>query len=437
MTSAELSRQARQDDPRLQAKTGIILVVDDEPDIEKLVRQIFRAEVKSKTYKFFYAHNGIAAIERLREHPEIELVLSDINMPEMNGFELMDNLTKYFPLIKTIIITAYGDMKNIRAAMNRGAADFITKPFNYNDLKTTIDKVLIDVRHLRELEGALSERQDALDKLSRDNAKSAGRMEFATSVLHNIGNVLNSVRVSVNQLQDLISSSQVEGVSKVNDLLQSHKDNLAHFFTENKKGSLLPEYLLKLGDRLQHERRRLEDELEGIHKRIELMADIIEDQQANAVGSLGKHKPLDLNDLIKDTISLKKALLLRHDIDVEYDLDLLETISAQKTLVAHILINLIKNSLEAMTESEHKKIRIHTSRIDDMAYCAFSDTGEGIENIDRIFTHGYTTKVFGHGFGLSWCHKAMLEMGGQMKAKSDGIGKGAVFEMYFKLWESH
>ncbi len=120
-----------------------ILVVDDEPDLEPLMRQRMRRYVRAGRYEFVFAHNGVEALERLNEQPDIEMVLSDINMPQMDGLALLDQVSKVDPNIRSVIVSAYGDMKNIRTAMNRGAFDFITKPIDFDDLRITIDRTLV------------------------------------------------------------------------------------------------------------------------------------------------------------------------------------------------------------------------------------------------------------------------------------------------------
>ena len=119
-----------------------ILVVDDEPDLEHLVRQRMRRDVRAGRYSFTFAHNGVEALERLNEEPDIDMVLTDINMPQMDGLTLLEQIPKVDPDIRSVIVSAYGDMKNIRTAMNRGAFDFVTKPIDFQDLRVTIDRTL-------------------------------------------------------------------------------------------------------------------------------------------------------------------------------------------------------------------------------------------------------------------------------------------------------
>ena len=141
-----------------------ILVVDDEPDLEILVRQKFRRRIRRGEFEFTFAQNGLEALERLAENPELEMILSDINMPRLDGLSLLNALGDVNPEIRAVMVSAYGDMDNIRTAMNRGAFDFVTKPIDFEDLETTIDKTL---RHSRVMREALSS-QNQLQALRQE-----------------------------------------------------------------------------------------------------------------------------------------------------------------------------------------------------------------------------------------------------------------------------
>jgi len=126
-----------------------ILVVDDEPDLQMLMLQKFRAKVKNREYEFLFAENGSEALDTITDHPDLSLVLSDINMPKMDGLTLLSEIQQLERSdIRTIMVSAYGDMENIRTAMNRGAYDFVTKPIDFKDLETTIEKTLREIRQL-------------------------------------------------------------------------------------------------------------------------------------------------------------------------------------------------------------------------------------------------------------------------------------------------
>ncbi len=127
-----------------------IMVVDDEPDLESLIRQRFRKKIRENEYDFVFANNGLQALTKLLEHPDIGLILTDINMPEMDGLTLLARLNELKnPALRTVIVSAYGDMDNIRTAMNRGAFDFVTKPVDFTDLETTINKTIQELELLR------------------------------------------------------------------------------------------------------------------------------------------------------------------------------------------------------------------------------------------------------------------------------------------------
>jgi sigma-B regulation protein RsbU (phosphoserine phosphatase) len=132
------------------ARNVKIMVVDDEPDLEPMIRQKFRRQIRDGVYEFVFASNGLDALSKLIEFPEIGVILSDINMPEMDGLTLLLKLKELKnPGLKTVIVSAYGDMENIRTAMNRGAFDFLTKPISFDDLEITISKTMEEILHLR------------------------------------------------------------------------------------------------------------------------------------------------------------------------------------------------------------------------------------------------------------------------------------------------
>jgi len=136
-----------------------LLVVDDEPDLEVLIRQKFRRQIRNDEFRFVFARNGVEALQKLAEEPDVDLVLTDINMPEMDGLTLLVKLQELDRMLKAVIVSAYGDMENIRTAMNRGAADFLTKPIDFQDLEVTVNKAL---QQMQELKDAVREHDQLL-----------------------------------------------------------------------------------------------------------------------------------------------------------------------------------------------------------------------------------------------------------------------------------
>ncbi|MDC7999531.1 adenylate/guanylate cyclase domain-containing protein [Aequorivita todarodis] len=162
-----------------------ILVVDDEADLETLIKQKFRKQIRERKYEFSFAINGVDALEKLSSEPETDIVLSDINMPEMDGLTLLSKLSELKPLLKAVIVSAYGDMENIRTAMNRGAFDFITKPINFEDLIITIEKTIKHSNQLKETLQAIKENNILKMYVDQNVLNFMGSREYENTLMAN------------------------------------------------------------------------------------------------------------------------------------------------------------------------------------------------------------------------------------------------------------
>ena len=162
-----------------------ILVVDDETDLEVLIKQKFRQKIRDHQYEFVFAVNGKHALEQLELHTDVDVVLSDINMPEMDGLTLLTKLSEKNGLLRSVIVSAYGDMENIRTAMNRGAFDFITKPVNFEDLELTMEKTIRHVQQMRNTMAAIKENNILKMYVDETVLNFMGSHEFETSLMVN------------------------------------------------------------------------------------------------------------------------------------------------------------------------------------------------------------------------------------------------------------
>lgn len=162
-----------------------ILVADDEADLETLIKQKFRQKIREHHYEFIFAVNGNDALAKIQQHPDVDIVLSDINMPEMDGLTLLSRLSESSPLIKSVIVSAYGDMDNIRTAMNRGAFDFITKPINFDDLSLTMEKTIRHVIQVRETLKAIKENNILKMYVDETVLNFMGSREYESSIMAN------------------------------------------------------------------------------------------------------------------------------------------------------------------------------------------------------------------------------------------------------------
>ncbi|MBR2648705.1 MAG: response regulator [Sediminibacterium sp.] len=162
-----------------------ILVADDEADLETLIRQKFRQKIRENEYEFVFATNGKEALEKMVDNPDVSVVLSDINMPEMDGLTLLSKICENTPLIKTVMVSAYGDMDNIRTAMNRGAFDFVTKPVNFEDLEITVAKTIKHVLQLKQTLQAIKENNILKMYVDENVLNFMGTKEYEESLMAN------------------------------------------------------------------------------------------------------------------------------------------------------------------------------------------------------------------------------------------------------------
>ncbi|MBE7176159.1 MAG: response regulator [Mucilaginibacter polytrichastri] len=162
-----------------------ILVVDDEADLELLIKQKFRKKIRENVYEFVFAQNGEEALEKVKEFPDLDIVLSDINMPVMDGLTLLSRLPDANPVLKAVVVSAYGDMQNIRTAMNRGAFDFVCKPVDFDDLDVTMEKTLQHVRQLQDTIKAIKENNILKMYVDENVLNFMTHKEFETALLLN------------------------------------------------------------------------------------------------------------------------------------------------------------------------------------------------------------------------------------------------------------
>ena len=198
-----------------------ILVVDDEPDLEVLVKQKFRKQIREGDYEFVFAVNGVHALEQLQENKDVDIVLSDINMPEMDGLTLLTKLSEKHSLLKAVIVSAYGDMDNIRIAMNRGAFDFVTKPLNFSDLEITIEKTIRQVYQMRETLNAIKENNILKMYVDETVLNFMGTKEFESSLMEN--ETVEATVVFID-ICSFTSISEKEKPDKIVELLNSYFD---------------------------------------------------------------------------------------------------------------------------------------------------------------------------------------------------------------------
>jgi C4-dicarboxylate-specific signal transduction histidine kinase len=297
--------------------------------------------------------------------------------------------------------------------------------------------IVRDITQRKETEATLAEAQATLV----DGAHKSGMADMATGVLHNIGNILNSVNLAGEQINRITSGSKIKGFIKANELLEAHNENLAEFFTNDDRGKKLPAYYLKMGKVLSGEMSDIQKETQELIDKTTMMKEVISTQQAYA--HTGFHtEQLEIHELMEDALKIQISSLEKWGVKLHKHYRETPACIGQKSKLLQVITNLIKNAKEAMDNNDEfnkpKELTIETGVLDDnSAYIKIADNGCGISSkqLAKIFNHGFTTKEDGHGFGLHTSANAMTEMRGSLKVDSAGVERGASFTITIPIYK--
>lgn len=300
-------------------------------------------------------------------------------------------------------------------------------------LATSVASLEEQITERKRVEG----QKEELNRQLVDASRRAGMAELATGVLHNVGNVLNSVNTSSTLLLDGLRKSKVDGLKRALVLIGDHEDDLASFMTESAQGQMLPKYLGQLSDHLSKERDALVAEANDLSTRVTHMMEIVSRQQSYACVS-NALTMMHLSAILDDVLSMHMASFADCDVSVERSFDFDEALPLDQSRVMQIFMNLIGNAKRAIKDTNRGSGTLRISleqRGTDRIRARIADDGVGIsaEGLTKIFNHGFTTKSDGHGFGLHHSANAATEMGGRLWAESDGVGLGATFLLELPL----
>jgi signal transduction histidine kinase len=298
---------------------------------------------------------------------------------------------------------------------------------------------------LADNQGALRKAYDELRQATKERealhgrlvsaSRQAGMAEVATGVLHNVGNVLNSVNVAAQLMSGRLRESEVDSLAKVCNLIRENEAQLSTFLVADERGRHIPRFIMEVSECLSRERKELEQELRSIVLGVEHVKHVVNLQQEHA-------KSPSIVDIVRPSELVSAALgfvqesLTRHGVEVVCRVEVEEPLTLDKHQVIQILVNLITNARQAVAQSQTKRICVTVERsVDDsigaMVRFIVTDSGGGIaaEHLTRIFQHGFTTKADGHGFGLHSAAVSAQAMKGSIKAHSRGVGHGASFTL--------
>jgi len=303
-----------------------------------------------------------------------------------------------------------------------------------NSVPITIDGRLCNVgffRDITERKRAQAELQN-LHKQLVAASRRAGMAEIATNVLHNVGNVLNSVNVSTSLIVENVKKSKASGLARVVVLFQEHPHDLGAFITNDPRGKHLPAYLAQLSEHLLAEQEGNARELDSLRRNVEHIKEIVAMQQ-NYVTFGGVKELIDVVELVEDSLRINAGALSGHRVEVIREFETVPPLNVEKHKILQILVNLLRNAQHACQDSERadKRLTVRVANGEGRVRISVMDNGVGIppENLTRIFNHGFTTRKDGHGFGLHSGALAAMELGGSLTVHSDGPGRGAAFTL--------
>jgi two-component system, LuxR family, sensor kinase FixL len=261
-----------------------------------------------------------------------------------------------------------------------------------------------------------------------DASHRAGMAEVATGVLHNIGNVLNSVNVSASTLLEQVELSHTGLLERAVKLMEEQGERLPEFIASDPKGQKLPLLLSRVTEQLSTERDAMRAELQRLMEHINIIRSTIDAQQSVAKSG-DVLAPVTLDELVERTLSMFRIELERTSIELERETEELPPVLLDKQGAVQILVNLVRNAVEALDGVEHPRLAVKARADGDTLVFEIEDNGCGVaaENLTRIFRHGFTTKQSGHGFGLHASAIAAQAMGGSLSVISEGSGRGARF----------
>lgn len=266
-------------------------------------------------------------------------------------------------------------------------------------------------------------------------SRHAGMAEIATGVLHNVGNVLNSVNVSTNLVADQLRRSKAASLAKAAQLLSEHRGDIATYLAHDPKGRQVPPFIEAIAVEITQEQAAMTKEMQALQTNVDHIKQIVGMQQSYAKIS-GATEHVDPVQLFEDALRMVSSSLTRHQVTVNREFARTPTVHVDRHKVLQILVNLLSNARQAakISAGEHR-ITLRIAGADDRVRLAVADNGVGIpaENLARIFSHGFTTKKTGHGFGLHSCANAAKELGGSLSVHSAGPGLGATFTLELPL----
>jgi PAS domain S-box-containing protein len=316
-----------------------------------------------------------------------------------------------------------------RLVIGDGDSGFVT--FTLSPLGQQREGVVLTLHDVTERKRMEAERKE-LNRRLVEVSRQAGMAEVASEVLHNVGNVLNSVNVSASIASEMTQASRRGGVVKLAELLEANRSRLADFLTSDPVGARAPEYLAEIGAELIREQERVCEELAKLRKSVDHIREIVATQQSCA-RVRGEREVEEMAVIVDEALRVLEPSFARHGVSVERDFQAAPPVRVERHQALQAMVNLINNARQAVGHlpPAERRVKVRIAPAGACVRTEIIDGGCGIppENLTRIFVHGFTTRPDGHGFGLHSAAIAAKTMGGALAGASDGVGRGATFTL--------
>jgi two-component system, sensor histidine kinase ChiS len=406
----------RDREPRAGDERPRVLVADDNPDMRAYIAETLRGD-----FAVTGVENGQQAWERLQSH-RFDLVVSDLMMPELDGLGLTRRIKQHAALgnLPVILLTARGGAEAASSGLDAGADDYLAKPFDGEELCARVRAAV---------------RMSRLQAELRDRSRQAGMASVADGVLHNIGNLLNTITVSAGLVETSLRHSHIDGIHKLAGLLAEHSGDLGSFLTTDDRGKMIPAFVGRLASRLSAERESAAAEVAQLQEGLVHLKDVVAMHHSIV--------PAEIDELFAATDTAETALRLslprgsEQAIRIERQLVEVPLLRGDRHKVIQILINLIINARQALEASgrDEKVLRLSTERENGSVRFTVTDNGVGMapDVKPKLFSQRFTTKPNGRGLGLHCSALLAEQLGGSLRGDSEGPGLGAAFVLELPL----
>lgn len=406
------------------APIHMLLVEDDEDDY--LIARGLLSDIEEMTCQIDWASEYREATQYIHSN-RYHIFLFDYHLGSNTGLDLIRYVRSIHCPTPCILLTGQNDHHVDVLAGETGAVDYLIKG------ELTASGLERSIRYALERRKAEMEREVLTEQLL-ETSRQLGMAEVAANVLHNVGNVLNSINVSATQLNTLLQESYTGDIGEISKMIQSHQHDLYAFLTQDAKGKLIPTYLAELEKHVAGQHQTMLEEIQALTKNLDHVKHIIRAQQANTTSNTHR-EPTIVSELMEQALAINHGTLSQHDVTIVRDYSDIPPIISDKHQILQILVNLIRNAKHAMidypADSHCLSLIIAQSSDHSRIQLSVQDTGVGINptHLSKIFSQGFTTKQDGQGLGLHSSALTAKSLQGALQVSSPGEGQGARFTL--------